>query len=112
MNNVEAQKLEVEKKINLVEILSKYGLIAGFIVLCVVMSLLSPVFFTEINLINILRQVAVTGVISVGMTFAIISGGIDLSVGSILAFAGFVMVSLENDGPFVAVTVAVLSGVV
>lgn len=100
-----------QKKNSLVEILSKYGLVVGFVILFIVMSVSSPVFFTKDNLINILRQVAVNGIVSVGMTFSIISAGIDLSVGSILAFAGFIMVMMEGKGAFLAVLLALLSGV-
>ncbi|MGE5482063.1 MAG: ABC transporter permease [Bacteroidota bacterium] len=96
--------------IALAEIVSRYGLFAGFLILSGVMAFLSPVFLTQVNLINILRQVAVTGVTAVGMTFVIISAGIDLSIGAILAFAGIVMVSLETQGALVAVAAALLSG--
>jgi ribose transport system permease protein len=93
------------------DLVNKYGLFVGFIVLLMIMSLASPVFLTEVNLINILRQVTVVGVISVGMTFAIISAGIDLSVGAILAFSGIVMVSLQSQGALVAFIAALLAGI-
>ncbi len=58
----------------------------AFLVLFVVSSVLSPYFLQVRNLLNILRQVSYTGIIALGMTFVIISGGIDLSVGSLAAF--------------------------
>ncbi|TVQ39701.1 MAG: ABC transporter permease [Spirochaetaceae bacterium] len=63
-------------------------LILIFVVFCIVLSILTPRFFTVQNLRNLVRQTATIGVVSLGMTYVIISGGIDLSVGSVLAFAG------------------------
>ncbi|MDN3019419.1 ribose ABC transporter permease [Paenibacillus sp. BSR1-1] len=111
MNVVKMNNVEIQKKISFTDFLSKYGLIVGFIILFVVMAFLSPVFLTKVNLINILRQVAVNGIISVGMTFAIISAGIDLSVGAVLAFSGLIMVMTQGQGAVVALLAALLSGV-
>ncbi len=68
--------------------LSKYAIYIVAIVLFVVLSALSSGFLTPQNIINILRQNSFIGMIAVGMTFVIITGGIDLSVGAILAFSG------------------------
>ena len=65
----------------------------GFIILVVAFSILSPAFFTTKNINNMLLQAALNGIVAIGMTFVIITGGIDLSVGSIVAVAG--MVSAE-----------------
>jgi ribose transport system permease protein len=67
------------------------GTLAGLLLLCTVLSILSPYFLTADNLKTVLEQSAINGIIAVGMTFVIISAGIDLSVGSILAFAGIVL---------------------
>ncbi len=69
----------------------QFGTFAVFVVLCAVISLLTPHFFTVPNLLNVAQQTVINAIIAVGLTFVIISGGIDLSVGSILAFAGVVM---------------------
>lgn len=63
-------------------------LIIIYVALCIVLSILTPRFFTVQNLTNLVRQTAIIGVVSLGMTYVIISGGIDLSVGSVLAFSG------------------------
>ena len=63
----------------------------GLALLFVVLSILSPHFLTTGNLLNITRQVAVNAILATGMTFVIISAGIDLSVGSVLALSGCVM---------------------
>lgn len=86
----------------------QFGTFAGLLVLCATLSLLTPYFLTLSNLLNIAQQTAINAIIAVGMTFVIISGGIDLAVGSILAFAGIVMASALQAGA--PIPVAVLCG--
>jgi len=76
------------KKTNLATVLRQYGIYLALVLLVVVFSIASPRFATPSNFILILLQVAVTGIISIGMLFVILSAGIDLSVGAILALAG------------------------
>lgn len=70
------------------------GIALGLLALIVLFSILSDSFLSVNNLLNITRQVSIMGILSVGMTVAIISGGIDLSVGSIIAFVGVVVAGL------------------
>jgi ribose transport system permease protein len=70
------------------------GTFAGLVGLCAVLWVLTPHFLTVSNLLNIAQQTSINAIIAVGLTFVIISGGIDLSVGSIVAFSGVVMASL------------------
>ncbi len=74
----------------------KYAAFAALALLVAVSSFLSPYFLTPQNLLNILRQVSYTGIIALGMTFVIIAGGIDLSVGSTAAFVGSLAVLALN----------------
>lgn len=67
--------------------IKKSGLVLIFIALIVLASILSPKFLTYKNIFNILRQISILGVLAVGMTFVIISNGIDLSVGSVLSLS-------------------------
>ena len=67
--------------------LQNYGLVLSLLLLCVVLSAASDRFLTTSNLLNVLRQAAVNGIISVGMMMVILTRGIDLSVGSILALS-------------------------
>ncbi len=76
------------------ELAAKYGIVVALAVICVLLSFANPYFLTTINLRNILLQVSVNGLLATGMTFVIVSGGIDLSVGSILAFAGMIAASI------------------
>jgi ribose transport system permease protein len=66
----------------------RYGSLIALALLVIVSATLSPHFLQPQNLLNILRQISYTGIIALGMTFVIIAGGIDLSVGSLAAFAG------------------------
>jgi ribose/xylose/arabinose/galactoside ABC-type transport system permease subunit len=67
------------------------GTLLGLLLLGLLLSVLTPHFLTVSNLMNVLEQTAINAVIAVGMTFVIISGGIDLSVGSIVAFSGVLL---------------------
>jgi ribose transport system permease protein len=69
----------------------QFGTFLGLIVLIIVLWILSPYFLKISNLLNIAQQTSINAIIAVGMTFVIISAGIDLSVGSILAFSGVVL---------------------
>ncbi|MEI6056728.1 MAG: ribose ABC transporter permease, partial [Lentisphaerota bacterium] len=60
----------------------------GLIVFAIIVSIINPRFLSVGNLLNVLRQTSVNAVIATGMTMIILTGGIDLSVGSILAFTG------------------------
>lgn len=80
------------------QVLSRLKSLIGLALLVLVLSLLSPHFLTTENLLNITRQVAVNAILATGMTFVIISAGIDLSVGSVLALSGCVMAIALNAG--------------
>jgi ribose transport system permease protein len=84
----------------------RLGTLAGLIALCVLLWILTPHFLTTSNLLNVLEQTAINAVIAVGMTFVIISGGIDLSVGSLVALAGVVLATLLHEGTPVVVAIA------
>src|SRR3546814_16842699 len=68
----------------------KYGMLTAFALICLVLSLITPNFFALQNMTIILRQVSINGILAIGVTFVIISGGIDLSLGSVVAFTGVV----------------------
>jgi ribose/xylose/arabinose/galactoside ABC-type transport system permease subunit len=76
------------------------GTLAGLVALCALLSVSTPHFLTVSNLLNVMEQTSINAVIAVGMTFVILSAGIDLSVGSILALSGVVLASaLRADWP-------------
>ena len=84
--------------INFKDIFAKYAIY--FVLLCLIIffSFNSPVFLTPTNLINVLRQVAVVGIVAVGMTFVILTGGIDLSIGGTIACSGVICSTLMING--------------
>lgn len=77
-------------RINPRELLSRSGPLGGLVLLVIIMSFLSPFFFTFNNLFNVGTQIAVIAILAFGQTFVIVSGGIDLSVGSVLGLSGIV----------------------
>ena len=72
----------------------RFGTLIGLLFLCAVLWALTPHFLTVSNLLNVAQQTAINAIVAAGMTFVIISGGIDLSVGSIVALSGVVLGSL------------------
>lgn len=74
------------------------AILVAFIILCVGLSIATPAFFTKDNILNVLRQVATNSNLAIGLTMAIIIGGIDLSVGAVLAFSGLLCASFISDG--------------
>lgn len=76
----------------------KYGTLLFLLLLMLVFSLSSPTFLTLKNLTNVLRQISIVGICTVGMTMIILSGGIDLSVGSTVALTGIILAKLLVAG--------------
>ncbi len=74
------------------------GVLLTLGILCVFIGLMNPVFFSGTNLISVLRQISLTAIMSVGMVFVVITGGIDLSVGSFLSFGGIACASMAMAG--------------
>jgi ribose transport system permease protein len=76
----------------------RLGTLLGLVMLCLVLWILTPHFLTVSNLLNVLEQTAINAIIAVGMTYVILSGGIDLSVGSLVAISGVVFASILQAG--------------
>lgn len=104
----------VKRKFEYKEILSKLGPLLALIVLIIFVSILSPSFLSLTNLMNLMRQVSTNALIAFGMTFVIITGGIDLSVGSTLALSSAIMAGMIVNGidPLIAMTVSLIAGFV
>lgn len=80
------------------KIISDYGISVVLVLMFLIIGIINPVFLSKDNLVNILLQATVIAIISVGMTFVIVTGGIDLSVGSIVAFSGMILgYMLDSD---------------
>lgn len=93
--------------------LSKYGIYFAFVLLAGTLAITSPPFRTLSNARNILQQISINGIVAIGMTLVIITAGIDLSVGSVLAFSAVVATSFAHPGAhalIVPVAMGVLAG--
>ena len=100
------------KKLNAGEFLKKYNLLVLLLVFIVISSVLSPNFLKLNNMLNMMQQCAIPGIIAIGMTIVITLGGIDLSVGGVAAFSGMItsiMVGNETNS-FVAVVAGIALG--
>ncbi|MDR0450064.1 MAG: ABC transporter permease [Treponema sp.] len=89
------------------------GVLISLVLLCMVMTVLSPRFLTVANLMNVAGQAAVNSIISIGMFLAILTSGIDLSVGSILALSTMLMGLFVKDfrlNPFLALAGCLAAG--
>src|SRR5215813_5476193 len=81
------------------------------LVIAVGLTLLSPYFLTTNNLLNLLDQSVVTGIVAIGMTFVILTGGIDLSVGSVVGLTGVILgLAMHHFSIPIALALAALSG--
>lgn len=103
-----------ERKKKLINQINIYRSVLILIVICIFASVLSSSFLSVSNLFNVVKQITVAGIVGCGMTFVILTGGIDLSVGSIVGLAGAIaagiLVSTENV--FLAILAALGIGIV
>ncbi len=92
--------------------ISQLGPLIGLVLIMIILGFLSDNFFTLDNILNLLRQISINALIAFGMTFVILTGGIDLSVGSILAFGSALTAGMLASGmdPLLAVLIGLLAG--
>jgi ribose/xylose/arabinose/galactoside ABC-type transport system permease subunit len=90
----------------------RFGTVAGLVGLCLLLWTLTPHFLTVANALNVMEQTAINAIVAVGMTYVIIAGGIDLSVGSLVAFSGVALAAaLKAEWPVpAAIAVALAAG--
>ncbi|MBA3322678.1 MAG: ABC transporter permease, partial [Pyrinomonadaceae bacterium] len=88
-------------------LMQKQGALVALALVCLFAAVRYDSFLTSENLLNIMRQNTMLGLIALGMTFVILTGGIDLSVGSLLAVAGVIAANLAERGLFAALFAAV-----
>lgn len=93
-------------------LVSEYFIFVIFIALVIVLTCLKPSFIQPSNLVNILKQASINGILAFGMMFVIIAGGFDMSVGSTVAFAG-ILAAMMGQGQYpliVPLVIAMLAG--
>ncbi|MDO4275178.1 MAG: ABC transporter permease [Eubacteriales bacterium] len=101
-----------KKSFDLKNFLMKYIMYLFLVLMCIVLAIASDKFLTPTNLITIIKQISIQSVVAIGMTMIIISGNIDLSVGSIVAFCSVTCAMIMNKGlpVIVAIIVAIAAG--
>ncbi|MBF0997136.1 MAG: ABC transporter permease [Lachnospiraceae bacterium] len=108
--NKRFQNEKVTKK----QFVSMYGSLIGLLLLVVVISVLRPRFISAANLRNVIRIASINGLLAIGMTFVILTGGIDLSVGAVMGCAGmysaYFAQAAKGYPPIVAVLIGLLIG--
>lgn len=87
-----------------------YGIIIVFVLLCTALAISNEYFFTTKNILNVLRQTSINGILALGMTLVILTKGIDLSVGSVLALSGIITASLVTGADPMPAGFAILCG--
>src|ERR1700751_2716273 len=85
-------------KTDIIGFLARFAPLIFLILLMAGFAPAGPRFLTPLNLFNVLRQVSIYGLLAVGMTFVILTAGIDLSIGSLVAFAGLVAAAVSKAG--------------
>ena len=89
---------ETGQGLDVFSFLARFAPLIFLLLLMTVFAIMEPRFLSSINLFNVMRQVSITGLLAIGMTFVILTAGIDLSVGSLLAFAGLVAAAVAKGG--------------
>src|SRR5688500_11478824 len=90
-------------RLKVASFIQRQGALVTLVLVCIFAAFRYERFLTEFNLLNVLRQNSMLGLVALGMTFVILTGGIDLSVGALLAVAGVVAATLSPQGALVAV---------
>jgi inositol transport system permease protein len=90
--------------------LEQFGLILALVLISAALSIAKPAFLTGPNLINLVRQISINGILAVGVTYVLLTGGVDLSLGSLVALTGVIAASFAHPQQY-PLAVAVLMGV-
>jgi inositol transport system permease protein len=98
MSDSKALAQSEDKGLDFFGVVAKFAPLIFLVTLMVLFALLQPRFLSSINLFNVMRQVSITGLLAIGMTFVILTAGIDLSIGSLVAFAGLVAAAVAKGG--------------
>jgi len=88
--------------------LQRFGIVVGLAVICMGLAILTPNFATPTNAINVARQISINGILAVGVTYVLLTGGVDLSLGSVVALTGVVAATFAHPGDYPVVVPIVL----
>jgi inositol transport system permease protein len=95
---VQAAKSEAYVRRAFIRRIGPFAPVVFLVALMIVFAVLEPRFLSSVNLFNVMRQISITGLVAIGMTFVILTAGIDLSVGSLLALAGLAAAIVAKGG--------------
>jgi inositol transport system permease protein len=98
MTEAKTAEIGEPKTFDLFDFLARFAPTIFLIALMAIFAVAEPRFLSSINLFNVMRQVSITGLLALSMTFVILTAGIDLSVGSLLAFSGLVAAAVAKGG--------------
>lgn len=90
--------------------LQRFGIVIALVLVGAVLAVSTPNFLTTANLVNVIRQISINGILAVGVTFVLLTGGVDLSLGSVVALSGVIAASFAHPGDY-PVVVAILMGI-
>jgi ribose/xylose/arabinose/galactoside ABC-type transport system permease subunit len=86
----------MDNKLDALDSIRKYSIVIVLIVLFIIFSIFAQGFLSSTNVLNVLRQYSMLGIIACGMTLLMIAGGFDLSVGANMAFTGIILTYFTN----------------
>lgn len=95
--------------------LQRLGIVIALLVIGTVLAATTPNFLTVPNLTNVVRQISINGILAVGVTFVLLTGGVDLSLGSVVALSGVVAASFAHPGDYplvIPITMAIVTGAI
>ena len=96
---------------NFVKLFRKYGVFIILVALVIAFTIINPVFFSVRNAVNLSKQIAILGILSVGMTIVLLTGGLDLSMGSVVSML-CVTISMYVTKLGIPAPVAMIMGVI
>ncbi|MHB8063918.1 MAG: ABC transporter permease [Ruminiclostridium sp.] len=105
MVNSSSDNNAFRKNFNILNVFSRFGVGIALVIMCLILTMATSNFLTVENIVNVLRQISINGILAIGMTFVIITGGIDLSVGALVAFSGVIAASFIRGGYSIGVAI-------
>ena len=104
------EKVIEKKHFSIKEFVARYGVITGLVLIMAFFTVMKAKFLTVDNMLNMLRQTSINGFLAIGMTFVVLTGGIDLSVGSIVGASGMFAALVARTETGMPWYLAVLTG--
>ena len=104
-------KYSQNKRSVAIRLIQKASIFWALIGLIIIMTILSPVFLTPRNIANVIKQITLNGILAIGMTTVILTGGIDLSVGSVVALSSIVAAIFGKEGGGYPILVPIVLGI-